>query len=64
MKLHFGPYRGRRLQDCPREHLLWLARQSWLKPRLRESVETALFPDGAACLGPRWWYLRRDTGRG
>src|SRR6516164_1593242 len=29
MKLPFGRYRGRHLQDSPRDYLLWLVHQDW-----------------------------------
>jgi hypothetical protein len=63
MKLHFGRYRGRHLQDCPRSYLIWLLRQEWIGLDFRERVETALVPDNLTCLGPRWWQLSRAAGR-
>jgi hypothetical protein len=59
MKLRFGPYKGRHLQDVPRDYLHWLLRQNWLGVSFRERVETTLVPDGVTCLGPRWFYLQR-----
>jgi hypothetical protein len=59
MKFPLGPYKGRHPQDCPRDYLFWLLRQDWLVPEFRERVETILVPDNAACLGPRWWHIRR-----
>jgi hypothetical protein len=62
MKLRFGRYRGRQLQQCPPDFLRWLLRQDWISGEFRERAETALVPNNATCLGPRWWYVHRALG--
>jgi hypothetical protein len=61
MKLHFGPYRGVEVADVPRDYLLWLVAQPWLRSRLKSHVEDVLMPDNGCCIGPSWWYRQRKN---
>jgi hypothetical protein len=58
MRMPFGRYQGRPVNECPEAYLTWLLSSGVrLSASLRRAIEKALVPDRACCTGPRWWHL-------